>query len=141
MMIEKGKTVSINYTLTVQGEVVDSSEGKEPLKFVQGEGRIIPGLENALEGMQKGDKKEVVIAAEDAYGPVNEQAIVDIPKDNFNAGEGTPQPGMNVQAQSQSGMPINGVILEVNDDTVKIDFNHPLAGKELFFAVEVVDVV
>jgi FKBP-type peptidyl-prolyl cis-trans isomerase SlyD len=141
MMIEKGKTVSINYKLTVDGKVVDSSEGKEPLKYVQGEGRIISGLENALEGMQKGDKKEVVVAPEDAYGLVNEQAIVDIPKDNFSSGQETLQPGMNVQAQSQSGMPLNGVVLEVKDDTVKIDFNHPLAGKELSFAVEVVDVV
>jgi len=139
-MIEKGKTVKIHYTLTVDENVVDSSQGKEPLQYVQGEGMIISGLENELAGLKAGDTKNVVVAPEQAYGVVNDKAIVDVPRSNFQLGENEPQLGMGVQATAPDGQPLNGRIVAVTEENLKVDFNHPLAGKELSFAVEVVEV-
>lgn len=139
-MIEKGKTVSMDYTLTVDGKVFDSSEGKAPLQYVQGEGNIIPGLEKELEGLKVGEKKSVVVPAVEGYGERNEQALVELPKENFKTEGAEPQVGMMVQGQTQQGQPLTGTVLEVGEEKIKVDFNHPLAGKELNFEVEIKDV-
>ena len=139
-MIEKGKTVSMDYTLTVEGKVFDSSEGKAPLEYVQGNGMIIPGLEKELDGLKVGDKRNVVVTAIEGYGERNEQALVDMPKANFKTEGCEPQVGMMVQGQGQTGQPLTGTVLDVGEEKIKVDFNHPLAGKELMFDIEIKDV-
>lgn len=137
-MIKNGKKVQIHYTLTVEGEIVDSSSQEGPLEYEHGTGQIIPGLEKALEGLSEGDKKQVYVGCEDAYGPKDPQAIIDVPKDRV-AIENI-EPGMGLQAVDSSGKKIQGIVMEVGPDKVKIDFNHPLAGKELQFDVEIVKI-
>jgi len=138
-MIETGKTVKFNYTLTVEGQTVDSSEGKEPLEYVQGEGKIIKGLEAQMDGLKVGDKKAITVGPEDAYGIVDQRAIVEIPNEQLGD-EVTPQPGMMLQLTTADGQPLAGMISEIKEATVIVDFNHPLAGKELLFDIEVVEV-
>ena len=138
-MVSQGKTVKIHYTLTVNGEVIDSSSGKEPLEYVQGEGMIIPGLERQLAGMAVGEKKSVVVGAQEAYGEKDARAVIEVPKDQFAQG-GEPQTGMMIQVPTQSGEPLVGVVESVGEETLVLDFNHPLAGKELHFDVEIVEV-
>jgi len=138
-MIENGKTVKFDYTLTVAGETVDTSQGKEPLEYVQGEGKIIRGLEAQMEGLKVGDKKAITVGPEDAYGVVDQRAIVEIPKEQLG-NETTPQLGMMLQLTTAEGQPLAGTISEIKEATVIVDFNHPLAGKELLFDIEVVEV-
>lgn len=139
MIVENGKTVGLNYTLTVEGEVVDSSEGKEPLKYVHGEGNIIPGLAQELEGMRVGEQKLVEVAPSEAYGEVNPEAYRDIPKEQLPENM-EPQEGLMIQMQTPAGQAIPVTISEVKDDMITIDMNHPLAGKTLKFDVEIISV-
>jgi FKBP-type peptidyl-prolyl cis-trans isomerase SlyD len=135
--VEKGQVVAMDYRLTVGSEVVDQSGPGEPLRFIQGAGMIIPGLENALYGMAVGDAKDVVVAAGEAYGEFNPQAIVEVERSRF--APSTPlDPGRELQIRAQNGGILNGRIVEAGSEKVKIDFNHPLAGKELTFAVKIV---
>jgi FKBP-type peptidyl-prolyl cis-trans isomerase SlyD len=136
--IEDGQVVSLNYTLTVDGEVVDTSEGSEPIQFIQGEGQIIPGLEEGLYGLQVGDKRQIVVPAETGYGQPDPENYADIPRSEFPANIPL-QPGVELEMKDQDGEVIEARIASVHDDTVRLDFNHPLAGKELHFAVEVVN--
>jgi FKBP-type peptidyl-prolyl cis-trans isomerase 2 len=137
-MITKGNTVDVHYTgkLTT-GEVFDSSEGKEPLKFQVGSGQIIPGFEEGLMGKKVGDKITVNIQPENAYGQVREDLFVKVPLDKM---PGEVQVGQSLQAVGDDNRPVQVIIKEVNEDHVVIDGNHPLAGKELVFDIEVVDV-
>ena len=128
-MIKEGSSVKFDYTLYVEGEVADTSEGKEPLQYTHGTGMIIPGLEAQLDGLKAGDEKKVIVAPEDAYGVVNPQAIVEIPKSNL--GEGLdPTVGMVLQMQTKDGQTLNGVVNEIKEEALVMNFNHPLAGKE-----------
>jgi FKBP-type peptidyl-prolyl cis-trans isomerase SlyD len=130
--------VSINYTLTVEGQVVDTTEGDEPLQFLQGHQNIIPGLERELAGMEIGDSKQVVVSPTEAYGEVDPDNIIDVPRSEFP--EEIPlEPGTELEVKNSDGEVLSATINEVNKDTVKLDFNHPLAGKELTFDVTVVD--
>lgn len=139
MQISDNKVASIHYTLTDQaGEVVDSSQGAEPLTYLQGFGNIIPGLEEALNGKSAGDSLEVTVPPEKGYGPVVEEMVQAVPRDAFQGVEEL-EVGMRFQAQTASG-PVAVVVTEVADETVTVDGNHPLAGKTLNFAVEVVEV-
>lgn len=138
-IIAEGKTVKFDYVLTVDGEVVDSSEGKEPLEYTQGQNMIIPGLENALVGLKTGDKKTVIVAPEDAYGPVDERGVIEVPKENLGP-DIDPQVGMVLQMTGAAGEAFPGKIVDVKEEVVIIDFNHPLAGKELKFDVEITEV-
>lgn len=138
-MIEEGKIIKMDYTLTVEGEVVDSSEGKEPLEYTQGQGMIIPGLEKELVGLKAGDKKQVTVAAAEAYGEVNPELLIEIPKDRLQ-GDIDPQAGMVLQMTASNGQPVAGVVKEVKEAVLLMDFNHPLAGQELNFDVTIVDV-
>ena len=135
-MITKGNTVDVHYTgkLTT-GEVFDSSEGKEPLKFQVGSGQIIPGFEEGLMGKKVGDKVTVNIQPDNAYGQVREDLFVKVPLDKM---PGEVQVGQSLQAVGDDNRPVQVIIKEVNEDHVVIDGNHPLAGKELVFDIEVV---
>jgi FKBP-type peptidyl-prolyl cis-trans isomerase 2 len=135
-----GTTVSIHYTGTLaDGSTFDSSEGRDPLTFEMGAGQIIPGLEAALSGMTAGEAKTVTIPAAEAYGDHNPQAVQQVPR------EAVPDhipldPGTQLQVQTQDGRALPVVVTEVTEEQVTLDANHPLAGKDLTFAVEVVSV-
>ena len=140
MKIEKNKFVSIHYTLTdADGNQLDSSVGKSPLGYVQGNGMLIPGLEAQLEGKEAGAKFQAVVQPADAYGEYNEQLIATLPKSQFD-GVGDIEIGMAFQATGEDGMPFIVRVVNVTDDSVTIDGNHELAGKTLTFDVEVVEV-
>ena len=139
MHISKHQVVSIHYTLTNdQGEVLDKSSGTEPLTYIQGCGNIIPGLENALEGKKVGDKLQVTIAPEDAYGHRDERMIQVVPKSEFGVGTEIEE-GMQFNAQTEQGT-IMVTVVENRANEVVLDGNHPLAGVNLHFAVEVTDI-
>lgn len=131
--------VSIHYTLTNKaGEKIDSSIGAEPLSYLHGAGNIIPGLESALSESSVGDKLTVTIEAPDAYGERNEEQIQTVSKEMFQ-GIDTIEVGMQFQADSSSG-PAVVTITKVEDDNITIDGNHPLAGEQLTFDVEVMEI-
>ena len=138
-VIADGKIVKINYTLTVEGKIADTSEGKDPLQYTQGKGMIIPGLEKQLAGLKAGDQKRIIVAAEEAYGPVNPQLRMEFPKDKIK-GDLAPEVGMVLQVQAENGQAAFGLVEEVKDTAVTLNFNHPLAGKELDFDVKIVSV-
>jgi FKBP-type peptidyl-prolyl cis-trans isomerase SlyD len=132
--------VCLDYTLRLDdGEVVDSSEDRDPIEFVQGQGQIAPGLEEELYGMQAGDQKSVVVGPAQGYGERNPEANQVVPRDAFQEGVEL-EPGMPIQVSDGSGRRATAFLAEVNEDSVKLDFNHPLAGETLQFDVEVVDV-
>ena len=131
--------VSIHYTLTNKaGDKLDSSIGAEPLSYLHGAGNIIPGLESALSDSSVGDKLTVTIEAADAYGERNEQQIQTVSKEMFQ-GIDNIEVGMQFQADSSSG-PAIVTITKVEGDDITIDGNHPLAGEQLTFDVEVMDI-
>ena len=139
MRISPGKVVQIEYTLTgPDGEIIDSSRDTAPLAYLQGAGNIIPGLERALEGKSAGDEIDVVIAPQDGYGDVNEALIQEVPRTQF-PGVKDIAVGGQFQAQTAQG-PRVVTVINVTDDTVTVDANHPLAGVTLRFAVRIVTV-
>ena len=129
--------VSMEYTLTVESEVLDSSEEHGPIEFLLGYQNIIPGLENAVEGMAVGESKDVVVTAKDGYGESDPSEIKDVSKDEF-PDEIPLKPGVDLEMKDDEGHLVHGTILKVGEESIKMDFNHPLAGKELHFAVKVV---
>jgi FKBP-type peptidyl-prolyl cis-trans isomerase SlyD len=137
-LVDKDMVVSLDYTLKVDGVVVDSSDKSEPIQFIQGHGHIISGLENELYGMQVGEKKQVSVSANDGYGEVDKSAFAEIPRDEFPP-DIPLKTGIGLQLRDQDGNIVEGYIREVGEKSVRLDFNHPLAGKDLDFAVEVVD--
>jgi FKBP-type peptidyl-prolyl cis-trans isomerase SlyD len=130
--------VSLDYTLTVDGEVVDSTEGDEPLEFLQGHQNIIPGLERELAGMKVGDSKQVTVPASEAYGEIDPENIIDVPRSEFPP-EIPLEQGTELEVKNSDGEVLSATIASINNDSVKLDFNHPLAGKSLTFDVKVVD--
>lgn len=139
MKITDKMVVAIDYVLKDDdGQVLDSSEGAEPLVYLHGVGGIIPGLEKALAGKQAGDKFQVAIASEDAYGQRNDALRQDVPREQFNE-LGDLAIGMQFRVET-SGGPLAVTIVEISDETVTIDGNHPLAGVNLNFAVAVREV-
>lgn len=135
-----GTTVSIHYTGTLaDGTTFDSSEGRDPLTFEMGAGQIIPGLEAALDGMAEGESKTVTIPAAEAYGPRREEAMQQVPRDavpdNIPLDLGT-----QLQVQTPDGQAMPVTVAEVTDEVVTLDANHPLAGQDLTFAVEMIKV-
>lgn len=136
-MIQNGSTVNVHYTgRLTNGEVFDSSEGRDPLSFTMGTGQIIPGFESALIGKNVGDKVTVNIAPQDAYGEYRKDLLVEVAKSNM---PGPVEVGQSLQAQAQNGSPLQVTVAEIHENHVIIDGNHPLAGKELIFDIEVVD--
>ena len=121
------------------GEQFDSSEGREPLEFTVGAGQMIAGFDQAIPGMSVGEKKTITIAPADAYGEKNEDAIIEFPKSNIPS-DMKLQPGMKLQLRNEAGHPIPVTVAEVKDDIVILDANHELAGKELIFDIELVEI-
>ncbi len=139
MVVENGKTVKVNYKLTVDGELVDSSEGKEPLTFEVGNKQMIPGFEKSILGMKQGEKKSFQVQPEDAYGQENPQAFQEVPKDKLPP-DVKPEAGLVLYIKGPNGQPYPVKIKEVKETSVILNFNHPLAGKKLDFDVEVVEI-
>jgi len=144
-MIEKSKlnqvaddvVVTLEYTLTVDGEIVDSTKEDGPIQFLHGHGNIISGLEAHLNGLAVGESLQVSVAAKDAYGEYDSEQIVDIPLDEFPE-EICIEPGVELEMKDQDGDTLFARIVSVGKSRAKLDFNHPLAGKELTFDVTVV---
>jgi FKBP-type peptidyl-prolyl cis-trans isomerase SlyD len=130
--------VSMNYTLTVDGEIVDSSKENEPIQFLHGRGNIISGLEAHLGGLGVGENLQVTVAAKDGYGEFDSEQVVDIPLDEFPE-EICVEPGVELEMKDQNGDILYARIVSVGKSRAKLDFNHPLAGKELTFDVTIVD--
>jgi FKBP-type peptidyl-prolyl cis-trans isomerase SlpA len=138
--VETGDTIKVHYTGKLHdGSVFDSSlnEGREPLEVVLGETPLIQGFVDGLYDMTVGEKKTIEIESANAYGDVMEQLINVVPKEQVPEGI---QVGEQLQATTPNGQPINVVVTEVSDDTVTVDANHPLAGKDLIFELELVEI-
>jgi FKBP-type peptidyl-prolyl cis-trans isomerase SlyD len=137
-MIKSGSNVKLHYTLSVDGEVLENSTDGEPLSYVHGEGQIIPGLEEQLEGLGAGDQKTAVVPPDKGYGERMDGAIQEVPRTAFRDPE-----RLNVDdvVTGKAGdQPIRARIAEIKPESFVIDLNHPLAGKTLHFEVEIVDV-
>ena len=140
LKVADGRVVCLDYTLRLNDdEIVDTSEEREPIEFVQGQQQIVPGLEQALYGMGVGEAKTVTVAPAQGYGQRNPEASQDVPREAFQEGVEL-HPGMAIQVSDGSGRTATAFIAEVREDSVELDFNHPLAGETLHFDVEVVDV-
>jgi len=139
MQIAARTVATFHYTLTDDaGKVIDSSSGHDPLAYLHGAGNIVPGLEKALEGRQAGGKFDVVVSPEEGYGEPNEMLIQTVPREAFQ-GVDELEVGMAFQAQTPQGA-ISVVVSKIEDGQVTVDGNHPLAGQNLHFAIEVVEV-
>ena len=136
LTVADGQVVSMDYTLKVDGEMVDDSKEHGPIEFLQGEGNIIPGLERALYGMSVGDSKKVVVPPADGYGEMSDKAYMDVPRDQFPK-DFPMDPGTMLQVKDKSGQPRHARIDKVEEKNVRLDFNHPMAGKELHFDVKI----
>jgi len=130
--------VSLEYTLTVDGEIVDSTEGIDPIEFIQGHQNIIPGLERELYGLKIGDSKKVTISAADAYGEIDPEAVVDVPRDEIPS-DIPLKVGVELDVKNEEGDVLEARIVEITKDNVRLDFTHVLAGKSLTFEITVVD--
>ena len=129
--------VSLEYTLQVEGEIVDSTGEDEHIQFIQGYGQIIPGLESQIYGMSSGESKEVAVPAE-AYGELDEDALGTVPRDEFPP-DMPLEKGVALQLRDQDGEVFDAYVESVGKKNVEINLNHPLAGKELHFSVKVLD--
>lgn len=139
MQAKADTVVSIDYTLKGNdGEVIDTSEGREPLAYLHGHGNIIPGLEKALEGKSEGEELQVTVEPEEGYGPHRQELVQQVSMEAF-AGIDEVEPGMKFNAESAQG-PLVVKVTDVEGDQVTIDANHDLAGQELNFDVTVRDV-
>lgn len=139
MQISKHKAVAIEYTLkNDSGEVIDTSEGQDPLSYLHGAGNLISGLEQALEGKSEGEELKVTVSPEDAYGERMDELVQKVPRDRFEGADEL-EVGMRFHASSDHGETLV-TITDVSDDEVTVDGNHPLAGQTLHFDVKVVDV-
>ncbi len=138
-MIADGKIVSIEYTLTLEsGEILESSTAREPLTYTHGAGELMPGLEEILTGMLEGEERNGILPPEKGYGPHKPEAFIEIPRDHL------PPEAWNEGAQLQAAGPkdeqIEGVVSELKENSAIVDFNHPLAGKNLGFTVKILSV-
>ncbi len=138
---ESGDTVRVHYTgRTDDGKEFDSSRDRDPLEVTLGRGQVIPGFENALTGMTAGDTKTVTIPEGDAYGPRRDELVHQVPRGDIPA-EIELEPGRTLLAHTPDGNQLQLVVREVTDDNVTVDANHPLAGEDLTFDLEMVEVV
>jgi FKBP-type peptidyl-prolyl cis-trans isomerase SlyD len=138
-VVKDGMMVSLEYTLkSPDGKLIETSKGKEPVKYIQGDKMMIPGLERELAGMKVGDEKHVVVKPEDGYGKIDPKAVREFPKDRIPAN--ALKVGNVLTARSPDGMVTPMTIREIKEKTVVMDLNHPMAGKTLVFDVKVVDI-
>lgn len=139
MKIADGKTVIIDYTLSLKnGDVIETTQDDEPVTYVQGTGELIDGLEQAVAGLEKGAKKDIVLPVAHAFGAHDPEALLEIPKTDLPPESLVPETVLH--ASGPKGQTINGKVVEVKVSTVLVDFNHPLAGQELHCVVHVIDV-
>lgn len=139
--VKDGDTVKVHYTGKLEdGSVFDSSVERDPLEVTLGEGKLIPGFENAVVGLAVGDKTSANIASTDAYGERREDLEVSIERDQLPE-EIEPEVGMQLQLNQPNGQPVPVQIIKVEDENITIDANHPLAGKDLTFDIELVEIV
>jgi len=132
-------TVQLEYTLTADGQVVDSTEGRGPFQYVHGKGQIIPGLERELAGLHAGDSRDITVTPEDAYGSVDPTAVVEVPKAQLPK-DVTPAVGLVLRGVDPDGRTFRAIIKDIGDESVTLDLNHPLAGKTLLFKVKVLNI-
>lgn len=140
MSISDNQVVSIHYELrnVDNGEILDSNINAAPLSFIVGKGQIIPGLEEKIKELKAGENADIKVAAADAYGIYDENAVQTLPKEQFAGLE--LQVGMTLYGQGEHGETVQVIVKNFNDETVEIDFNHPLAGKDLLFAISILEV-
>lgn len=135
---KQGDTVRVHYTGKLNdGTVFDSSVGGEPLEFTLGSGQLIPGFEKAVTGLAVGESTTALIPSDEAYGPRREDGIIQVPRSNIPP-EIKPEAGMQLQMQTHDGRPVPVVVVGVDEANITVDANHPLAGKDLTFEIEVV---
>lgn len=140
MKPQNGDTVRVHYTGTLaDGTEFDTSRGRDPISFTLGDGDVIPGFETAVTELEVGQSATVTIPAAEAYGARNEDALQQFPLEAF--GESVPQVGWGVELQNPQGQRVNAMVVEIGDETVTLDFNHPLAGQDLTFDLELVQIV
>jgi FKBP-type peptidyl-prolyl cis-trans isomerase SlyD len=147
MIISKEKVVSLVYQLRVDnkdGDIVETVEKEKPFVFLSGAGLMLPKFEENLNGLKAGDNFEFTLKCEDAYGLASEEAVMDLPKNLFevdgNIEDGLLTEGNVIPMQNNEGQKFNGVIVEVKDEAVTMDFNHPLAGDDLYFTGSIIEV-
>jgi peptidylprolyl isomerase len=137
----KGNTVKVHYTGKLKdGTIFDSSKDREPLEFVLGDGKMIKGFDVAVEGMKVGDDKSITIPTDEAYGEKREDMMLDVPLDQVPA-EIKPEVGMDLSIQNQQGQPTPVKVVHVDESKITLDANHPLAGQDLVFDINLVEVV
>lgn len=137
---QNGDKVKVHYHGKLRsGETFDSSNGREPLEFELGSGQVIKGFDEGIQGMQVGDKKTIEIPVADAYGEKQQEMIIEFPKDQFPP-DMNPEAGMQLMMSNGSGQQFPVSIVEVKEETVVLDANHPLAGQELIFDLELVEI-
>ena len=137
---KQGDTVKVHYTGKLKdGSVFDSSADREPLEFKLGSGNMIPGFEQAVLGMDVGAKKTAEISSEQAYGEKRDDMIISVPRENV-PGDITPEVGQQLAVQQQEGQQVPVTVAEVTEEKVVLDANHPLAGKDLVFDIELVEI-
>lgn len=138
--VKENNTVKVHYTGKLEnGQVFDSSEGKEPLQFTTGKGQMIPGFEKGVLDMKLNEKKTITISEAEAYGGVNKDLIQEISKTHLPQ-DMAPEVGMGLISKAPNGQEMNLLVVEVKDETIVVDGNHPLAGKDLTFDLEVVEI-
>ena len=141
MQVKKGDVVRVHYTGTLtDGSQFDSSVGRNPLEFTVGAGQMIAGFDAGVLGMVVGDKKTLQIDPDNGYGQSNPEAIIEFPKTNVPEGMEL-EVGMQLNLQNEYGQPVPVVIIELREDLIVMDANHSLAGKDLIFEVELVEIV
>ncbi|WP_432822634.1 FKBP-type peptidyl-prolyl cis-trans isomerase [Trichloromonas sp.] len=134
--VKDGDTVKVHYTGTLEdGTVFDSSEGRDPLEFTLGQGQLIAGFEKTVLGMTAGESRTVKIPAEEAYGPYRDEMVLAVPRSQFPP-DMSPEKGMQLQVGENEGQGMLVTITEITDEEVTLDANHPLAGKELSFTIQ-----
>lgn len=138
---QNGDKVRVHYHGTLRtGEIFDSSNGKEPLEFTVGSGQVIKGFDEGVKGMQEGEKRRLEINVEDAYGEKSQDMIIEFPKTQFPE-DMSPEVGQQLMMSNGSGQSFPVVITEVKQESVLLDANHPLAGQDLIFDIELVEIV
>lgn len=139
--VKDGDKVKVHYHGKLRsGETFDSSQGREPLEFTVGGGQVIKGFDDGVRGMQVGDKKTVEIGVDDAYGQKSQEMIIEFPKNQFPP-DMNPEVGMQLMMNNGAGQQFPVTIVEVRDQSVILDANHPLAGQDLIFDIELVEIV
>lgn len=139
LKIEDGREVTLTYKLTVEGVLLETADAKTPFVYSHGKNQIVPGLEKNLSGLSVGDQRTIHVKPEEGYGPKNPEALQEVPAEKLPP-DVPREKGTVMEARDPSGLPQLVKIVEVKEKTVVVDFNHPLAGKELEFQIEVLKI-